>query len=260
MGMQHAIKHYVWKAGIRAAAVLPATWRQRLQRMLCEATADTYPPHAALREVLRTADMVGEYLDAAALRYEGGIHPKHRLMKYHAFFTQHLSKQNTVLDVGCGYGAVAYSMAVAGATVTGIDMDETNIRHARERYRHPRCTFCVGCVPETLPEGNFDTVVLSNVLEHIDRRQPFLARLQEVLHPQQWLIRVPMINREWTVPLRQELGLFAYSDPTHQTEYTEQTFRKEMQSAGLSIQEMQINWGEIWAVCVSAPAVGAVSA
>ena len=36
--------------------------------------------------------------------------------------------------------------------------------------------------------------------------------------------------------------------PTHETEYTLETFAEEMKEAGLSIQHLEVRWGEIWSV------------
>jgi len=47
--------------------------------------------------------------------------------------------------------------------------------------------------------------------------------------------------------------MFYFSDGTHCTEYTRESFEEEMRAAGLSVTHMQINWGEIWAeVCRNA--------
>ena len=86
-----------------------------------------------------------------------------------------------------------------------------------------------------------------SMLEHIERRVEFLRDVQSRLSPSRWLIRVPMFDRDWRPSLRKELGLFAYSDPTHYTEYTVESFRAEMREAGLGIRHLQVNWGEIWA-------------
>ena len=75
----------------------------------------------------------------------------------------------------------------------------------------------------------------------------FLQRLVETTDARRLLIRVPMFTRDWTVPLRRELGLPYYSDPTHETEYTHESFAVEMKDAGLKIDYLQVIWGEIWA-------------
>jgi hypothetical protein len=56
-----------------------------------------------------------------------------------------------------------------------------------------------------------------------------------------------MFNRDWRPPLREELGLYAYGDPTHFIEYTRESFEREMAQAGFRVRHLQVNWGEIWA-------------
>ncbi|MCD4780946.1 MAG: class I SAM-dependent methyltransferase, partial [Candidatus Omnitrophica bacterium] len=91
----------------------------------------------------------------------------------------------------------------------------------------------------------FDVVILSNVLEHIDERVKFLKRLREMAP--QFLIRVPMINRDWITLYKKEVGLDYRLDKDHYIEYTLETFEDELSKAGLQIQEYGIQFGEIWA-------------
>lgn len=206
------------------------------------------PPRDALRVLLQVeTDLIG-LIDETAMRYDGGVHTKHRLTGYHDFFVERVRPGERVLDLGCGYGAVSYSLASrAGASVVGVDFSAENISAARARFQHPNLRFVVGDATQDLPQGPVDVIVASNVLEHIEDRRDFLRTVQERLHPSRWLIRVPMLNRDWRVPLRKELGLRHFSDPTHCTEYTSDTFAAEMRAASLLIVHEQINWGEIWA-------------
>jgi 2-polyprenyl-3-methyl-5-hydroxy-6-metoxy-1,4-benzoquinol methylase len=143
---------------------------------------------------------------------------------------------------------VANSIATRSqARVTGLDMSAENVAAARQRFSVPGLEFAVGRAPEVLPAGPFDVIVASNVLEHIEHRREFLTRIQQVCTPNRWLIRVPMIDREWQVPLRQELGIRHFCDPTHYVEYTRQSFEQEMAEAGFTVRHLQVNWGEIWA-------------
>lgn len=218
-------------------------------------TATQQRPAAAMRELLGLEDELNEAINQVALRYDGGVHVKHRLMRYHDFFVERLGADERVLDLGCGYGVVAYSIASrTDAIVTGIDMSADHIALARQRFHRLNLTFVLGDVLRDLPAGVWDTIVFSNVLEHLERRVEFLTSVQRRLQPKRWLIRVPMINRDWRVPLRQELGLPHFSDATHFTEYTRESFEAEMRAAGLSILHLQIQWGELWAeVAARAP-------
>ena len=74
-----------------------------------------------------------------------------------------------VLDVGCGNGSqLALPLARHGVAVTGVDTDANSIAHARELARDtPSARFENTSVNE-LSEGDFDVVIVSEVLEHVD--------------------------------------------------------------------------------------------
>lgn len=178
--------------------------------------------------------------------YEGGVHPKHRLMQYHAFFTSRLKPGETVLDIGSGRGFLAHEMAKAGARVTGIELSKKNIDISHKLYKNADLTFIHGDAWQDLPKGGFDTVVMSNVLEHIDNRVKFIKQTQALVSASRWLIRVPCFDRDWTVALAQELGVDSRLDETHFTEFTRESFEREMREASLAIRSLEVRWGEIW--------------
>lgn len=241
------LKRIVKEVAAAPFRLLPGRVRRRLVQIILHG-ATAQDPRRSMRALLEVETDVTNLIDQVAFRYDGGIHVKHRLMRYHDFFVDRLLPTDRVLDIGCGYGAVAHSIASrAGASVVGIDEDASNIEKARQLFPHPALTFVQGHAPEDVPSGPFSVIVMSNVLEHIDRRVEFLSTLQRHIAPARWLLRVPMFNRDWRVPLRQELGLFPFSDPTHFTEFTRDSFEAEMAAAHLSITHLQINWGEIWA-------------
>jgi len=187
----------------------------------------------------------------AAVRYGNGIHTKHRHMKYHDFFVNRISKKEKVLDIGCGIGAVSYAVAKkTGATVTGIDISRSNIEKAKAEFNHQNIKYIVGDALTDLPQNKFDVVILSNVLEHIDKRVDFLKQLFLISSPKRVLIRVPLFERDWRVPLKKELGIDYRLDSTHFTEYTYKSFLAEMKEAGLTIIHLESRWGEIWAEAV----------
>jgi len=64
---------------------------------------------------------------------------------------------------------------------------------------------------------------------------PFVAKLPE---------------RDWRVPLKQELGIDRRLDPTHFIEYTLESFAAEMEEANLRVTHQEVRWGEIWAEAV----------
>lgn len=241
-----------WRTVLRRVAAAPfRILPVRVRRRVIESVARSYfaaTPRDSLRALLQADDDLTALISDAAFRYEGGIHPKHRLTGYHDFFVERILPGERVLDIGCGYGAVAHTIATrTTATVVGIDLDQPNIELACVRYQAPNLRYVFGDALVELPDETFDVIVFSNVLEHLDDRVGFLRAAQQRLRPSRWLIRVPMLDRDWRVPLRKELGMFYFNDATHRIEYTRETFSDEMREAGLSIEHLQVNWGEIWA-------------
>jgi 2-polyprenyl-3-methyl-5-hydroxy-6-metoxy-1,4-benzoquinol methylase len=201
-------------------------------------------------EALKTLFTLDAHLYAEqgllAVAYDGGIHTKHRHMKYHDFFTSRIDEDDRVIDIGCGIGAVAYDVSKVATQVVGIDLNVKSINTARARYQNPNLTFRTGDALATLPDENFSVVLLSNVLEHLQNRPQFLRHLQDTLQPHRILIRVPLYERDWRVPLKKELGVEWRLDPTHETEYTLETFADEIRAANLRIDYLEVRWGEIW--------------
>ena len=228
--------------------LLPFPVLRPLYRFWLSALAANPDRREAVRDVLRLYDDTYAAVDRAAIAYDDGVHAKHRLTRYHDFFVERVRPGERVLDVGSGKGELAYDLVDrAGAIVVGIDHDPHHVAFARSRFVHERLRFEAGDVLERLPEGRFDVVVLSNVLEHVGDRVGLLILLVEQARPRVILLRVPVLDRDWTVPLKQEVGLPHFSDPGHHVEYDADGFRAELEAAGLDATEVVLIWGEIWA-------------
>ena len=207
------------------------------------------PPRVAATRLLRLADGLLARVDVLAVALDDGVHAKHRIMGYHDFFLERVQPGERVLDVGCGKGELAHDLAErGGADVTGIDVDVGSLAFARERFRSPRLELVQADALAWSPPGSFDVVVLSNVLEHVEDRVGLLRRLRELAAPSRFLIRVPVLERDWLVGLRRELGLPYYGDLTHETEYSAEQLERELGAAGLELVELEHRWGELWTV------------
>ena len=244
----NSAKELIWRSAILFGKVFPCCFRRVLCHLLFAIEANNGT--AGLKELVSYDRTLKWQIDQSAITYEGGIHPKHRLMNYHKFFTNRVHLDEHVLDIGCGYGAVAHSISKSGAVVLGIDIDKTLIEKAKKRINKNNVKFVHGDITKLLPEGLFSVIVMSNVLEHLENRHSLLVALVKKYCPRVLLIRVPMINRHWLVSLKKELDLPYFGDSTHCIEYTVESFKKEIESAGLKITNQQIVWGEIWAEVV----------
>lgn len=192
-----------------------------------------------------------------AIATNGGIHPKHELIAYHDFFVQHIAAGDRVLDMGCGVGEVALSIAQrCNAVVVGLDLNETSLALAREKSQARQLAnltrFERGDITTHRVPQQFDVLVLSNVLEHLEQRPALLAAWQAWYNPSKILIRVPAFDRDWRVPWKQKLGVEWRLDDTHFTEYTNAQLDSDIRAAGLLNQGIAARWGEYYAVATSA--------
>jgi SAM-dependent methyltransferase len=208
-------------------------------------------PAEGLRRLLILKDKLEWVINERAMAYGSNEHPKHRLMRYHQFFVDRIGDGERVLDVGCGYGAVARSIALERpqCVVTGIDMNQARLAQARAAMNPSNLSFVEGDATREVPPGNWDVIVLSNVLEHVADRVSFLQGLQSASLTKRILVRVPLFERDWQIPLRQELRLNYFSDDDHKIEHRLEEFHAELAAANLHADEIITLWGEIWADC-----------
>lgn len=92
---------------------------------------------------------------------------------------RHLPAGGHVLEVGCSYGDVLAQIAAAGFRATGLEMDDRAAAAARAAGLSVR----TGAVPEDLPDGPVDAVLMSHVLEHLPDGPRALAGIAERLAP-----------------------------------------------------------------------------
>ena len=103
--------------------------------------------------------------------------------RYH--FAAPLVAGRKVLDIACGAGYGSALLAQTAAHVTGGDIADAALEHARRRYaalgnlefRHADCA----ALP--FPDVCFDAVVSFETIEHIAAQDAFLDEVRRVLHP-----------------------------------------------------------------------------
>jgi SAM-dependent methyltransferase len=172
---------------------------------------------------------------------KGGNHPKHWVTDYHRFFTDAISPSDTVLEIGSAYGSLAYAVSQKAKRVTALEIRQEAVAVARQRYVKDNLIFVHNDFFKFPDEQYFDAVILSNVLEHIEDRVGFLRKAASLGN--KLLIRVPAFDRDWLVPYKQSLSLDWRLNKDHKTEYTEETLKGELSSAGLRIEDFFCKWG-----------------
>ena len=89
----------------------------------------------------------------------------------------------SVLDIGCGTGwqlTRHVAAACPGSRFLGIDSDAATIAFAERTNRQPNLSFATALPGDA---GPFDLVVASEVIEHVEEPDRFLADLKGVLAP-----------------------------------------------------------------------------
>jgi 2-polyprenyl-3-methyl-5-hydroxy-6-metoxy-1,4-benzoquinol methylase len=121
----------------------------------------------------------------------------------------------SVLDVGCGEGAVGRLLRSEGAErLTGIEIDPEAARVAREFYDE----VAEGAVEDVLPtlSGPFDAILCYDVLEHLVDPSAVLARLRTLAAPGGHLhVSVPNARHFSLVKDLVLRGTFGYTDWGH---------------------------------------------
>jgi SAM-dependent methyltransferase len=243
--------------GLKVANVLALVWQLlpvQLRHLLLKGlfVLESRGPDtgAAMKRLFTLQDDLDHVVNERAMIHGKGEHPKHRLMRYHDFFIENIADGQRVIDIGCGYGAVARSIARArpGSQVMGVDYDPKRLAEARATDNPANLSFVEADATQSVPQGPWNVVVLSNVLEHIVDRHAFLTALIDKTKAKRFLIRVPLFERDWRLAMRREVGANYYSDPDHEIEPTQEEFRRETAAAGLVVEQLNTPWGEIWSV------------
>ena len=154
-----------------------------------------------------------------------------------------LAAGDRVLDLGCGAGRHAFETLRKGAHVVAADTDEQALKDVKGLFEAMMAAGEVpaGCVGATtrasaldlpFPDGSFDRVIASEVLEHVPDDRGAMRELARVLRPGgRMAVTVP----RWFP----ELVNWVLSDEYHLVEgghvrlYRESDLRSRLLSAGL---------------------------
>jgi glycosyltransferase involved in cell wall biosynthesis/2-polyprenyl-3-methyl-5-hydroxy-6-metoxy-1,4-benzoquinol methylase len=187
------------------------------------------------------------------------VHPKNLLEDNdnYAWYRPHLRPDERMLDLGCGHGTHTFIAASNSREVVGMDYDSGNLETCRERARERgvrNVSFVSGNAEERLPfeDHAFDTVLMLDVLEHLNQREGTLGEVWRILKPGgRLLVAIPNRETSWKSRLKRA-GLFYYSDRDHKIEYSLSEAREELESNHFAIQD------PVQTVVIDTPWVGAI--
>lgn len=130
----------------------------------------------------------------------------------------------SVLEVGCGQGALGARLSEQYERYLGIEPDEGSFQVAQGRFAHLRHGEVRSTHVESLdPAERFDLVCAFEVLEHIEDDATALKHWAERLNPGGWLLlSVPAHQRRYAAA-DQVVGHFRRYDPEHLSALVKQT-------------------------------------
>lgn len=93
------------------------------------------------------------------------------------------NKNTAILDLGCGNGSLAIELMEKGFNVYGIDASFQGIQLARQKYpdNFYMQDLRLNMLPEELSSIGFDTIIFTEVIEHLYDPRSFLRFCKTVL-------------------------------------------------------------------------------
>lgn len=158
-----------------------------------------------------------------------------------------ISFGSTVLDIGCGSGALGRHLKSAHACVVdGLTINEAEAVLARPDYRSVFVVDLDGCdLQSLLGEGHYDFIVCADVLEHLLRPEQVLDACRKLLTPAgKLLVSVPNVAYSGLVAELMQ-GQFQYReegllDRTHIRFFTRDSLQKFLRLQGWQPQSIDV--------------------
>jgi len=126
-----------------------------------------------------------------------------------------------IIDIGCGNGNISLALGSLGFEVLGVDIDSNSIANAAKRNSFQNVKFEVRDVSKLEANANFDAVICSEVLEHLENPAKmveviaailnkdgvFIATVPNGFGPREVLITRPM---QWLTAHKLDKGIIAF--------------------------------------------------
>ncbi len=153
------------------------------------------------------------------------------------------NEDRRILDVGCGTGVHARELKRRGVEVHGVTLSPVEMSQATQEMERATLANVETWSPD-YPQGFFDALLFSHVLEHLINPIETLTRLAPLLRPGgRVYIALPNISF-WRYRIRALWGRFDYEemgpmDKTHLRFFTYFTAQSLLESSGFSLLRVQ---------------------
>jgi len=153
---------------------------------------DTTGPEPGASPAADVAGTFAKYRERRAYHWrEASLHPldgwpytRTRM----AWVVRQCATSQTILEIGCGDGALLARLAQAGSAVAGVDLDATAVELANRMFAHRGLRGEFFTDLRAVEHRRFDAVVLAEVIEHLDDAEAMLVRVVDLLSVQGRLV------------------------------------------------------------------------
>ena len=147
-------------------------------------------------------------------------------------------RPSRILELGCGTGQYAAAWSALGATWTGVEASPDMLAFCERQG----LTVLPATELPNLPDGGFDLVYFSQVLEHVLEPRPFLQHVARLVRDG-GVVHLDVPNHDSTVSVLRRLSPFSkdfgfIQPPHHLIAYTRKSLRTLMESSGFIVEEL----------------------
>lgn len=170
-------------------------------------------------------------------QYYDNRHPQHYMwLGHNQYLYDNVNEGDRVLDVGCASSYYPQWLAEKAESVVGVDILPERIALSRENNSKENVSFELMDVTQEMPKGQFDVVVCSHVIEHLDDPVAVLDNLAH--HVPRILVKVPLIDTDWVKMVKRDIGMFWMDTTDHRREYTAELLRQQLEDSGWEVEEI----------------------
>jgi 2-polyprenyl-3-methyl-5-hydroxy-6-metoxy-1,4-benzoquinol methylase len=144
-----------------------------------------------------------------------------------------LVKGPNILDVGCGLGANAIPLAKAGLNVTAIDISQNLVDAAKEKAKAEGADieFIVGDVTKTKLSKKYETILMADVLEHVEDDEKLIGDMKKLLTDNGTIIAIVPALESLRCPRDDAVG--------HIRRYGKSELREKFMGQGLHVKKLR---------------------
>lgn len=164
---------------------------------------------------------------------------------YLNFLRTKLTKEKTVIDIGCHNGKNTFLTSKYCKNIIGVDHNKEFISKAKDKYKHKSSiNFVADDVFKFLKKNKnrFDIAICSHILEHLDNPKVFLKKLKKFV--KFIYVEIPDFENNYLNLVKKKYNIYLnYSDDDHIFEFDRQSIKKIFNHNNLKILDQSYRFG-----------------